>query len=186
MPSTEQIVNDIKAILNQIEADTSATAQQATEIHGDTTAILATEQAGFASLSQGLATVVDRLDETNGWLAINDAQNKLMICWLGIIADLECRQLHQLERQVQLQEAMSSSLAQVQAITELVHSREAVELGRESDLRAELERCCPPERPKPEPCFEPCDVDVPAPRRKKISSYEPLEPPKPRKSRARG
>jgi hypothetical protein len=193
MASTEQIVNDIKAILNQIQADTSATAQQANQIHGDTTAIknttaaiLSTEQVGFASVSHGLATVVDRLDETNGWLEINDAQNRLMICWLGIIADLECKQLHRLDRQVELQEVLTASVGRLQAITELVHARETVELEREQDLRTQIEECCPPERPEPEPCFEPCEVDVPEPHRHRIKSYTPLDPPKDQPTRTRG
>jgi len=184
MPSVEQIVNDIKAILNQIEADSALTAQQAGQIHGDTTAIkdtvasvLATEGAGFANLSQGLATVIDRLNETNSLLGINDAQNRLIICWLEIIAELGCKQLHRLDRQVELQEAIEHAVKRSLAIAELVHGREEIELHREHELRERLELCCPPEPEEPEPCYEACKVDVPRRYKRQIDSFQPLEPP---------
>lgn len=188
MPSVEQIVNDIKAILNQIEADTATTAQQAGQIHGDTTDIknttatlLATTQAGFANLSQGLATVIDRLDETNSLLAINDAQNRVIICWLGILADLGCKQLHRLDHQVEMQESIAHSASKLLAITELVHSREAIELHRERELVKRIEECCPEKQPEPEPCFEACKGDIPAPYERQIGSFQPLEPVNPPK-----
>ena len=190
MPSVEQIVNDIKAILNQIETDTSLTAQEAGQIHGDTTAINATTssllsvtQAGFVNLSQGLATVVDRLDETNSLLAINDAQNRVMMCWLGILAELGCEQVHRLDRQIELEESIADSAAQVRKIMELVHSRETVELHREHELVERIEECCPPERPEPKPCFEPCPVDIPPLHEHQIPSFAPLEPATPTRQR---
>src|SRR5215469_8025395 len=127
MPSTEQIVNDIKAILNQIESNTEVTAQEAGQIEKDARAILETEKAGFANLSQGLATVIDREDTIASLLEINDEQNRVILCWLEKLADMSCKQLRQLEAQRELQESLERTASNLRDIAHLVHAREAVE-----------------------------------------------------------
>lgn len=181
MPSVEQMVNEIQAILSQVEANTSATAKQAGKIREDTDALkasvgslLSTTEAGFTNLSQGLATIVDRQDTTNSLLEVNDTQNKTIICWLGILADLGCKQLHRLDRQIELQESIERSTRRTLQITELVHAREALELERQYELLERIEECCPPKRREPEPCFKPCEEKRPPVRGGQISSFQPL------------
>jgi hypothetical protein len=178
MPSTEQIVNDIKAILNQIEGDTSLTAQEVGQVKNDTGQILATDQAGFANLSQGLATVIDRENAVISLLEINDEQNRVEICWLEILADLACRQLHQLEAQLEVQRSIERSATNVREILQLVHSREALEVAGRDELTARIDACCPPEQPVPEPCFEPCRGEEPAPYKQKVGPFKPLPQPR--------
>jgi hypothetical protein len=181
MPSTEQIVNDIKAILNQIETDTALTAQEVGQVKSDTDAILATDQAGFVNLSEGLATIIDRENAVIRLLDINDAQNRTEICWLEILADLACRQLRQLEVQVELQQSIERSATNMREILQLVHAREALEVAKRDDLTKRLDECCPPERPEPEACYTPCPDREPSPYKEKIKSFKPLEPPRPEK-----
>jgi hypothetical protein len=181
MPSTEQIVNDIKAILNQVDSNTSATAQTAGQIKGDTQAIendlaslLGVTQAGFVSLSQGIATLIDLGNESISLQKINNEQNRVVLCWLETIANLECEQLRRLDRQIEIQESIDSSTANVRDVLQLVHAEEALVVQRDRELAARIEECCPPERPEPEPCFEPCRSKEPKPYKRKISSYDPI------------
>jgi|tagenome__1003787_1003787.scaffolds.fasta_scaffold20989702_8 hypothetical protein len=185
MPSTEQIVNDIKAILNQIEADTSATAQRAGQIKTDTDAIksdveslITVTQDGFANVSQGIATLVDRENESIRLLEINDEQNRVAICWLEILADLACRQLRRLDQQVELQTSIDRSTTNMRDIVQLVHSREALEVQREAELASRIEECCPPETPEPEPCYTPCEGREAKPYKRKVGDFKPLAAPK--------
>jgi hypothetical protein len=185
MPSTEQIVNDIKAILNQIEADTSATAQRAGQIKTDTDAIkvdleslITVAQDGFANVSQGIATLVDRENESIRLLEINDEQNRVAICWLEILADLACKQLRRLDAQVELQTSIDRSTTNMRDVLQLVHSREALEVQREAELARRIEECCPPETPEPEPCYTPCKGKDVKPYKRKVGNFQPLAEPK--------
>jgi hypothetical protein len=185
MPSVEQMVNEIQTILGQVEANTGVTAQQVDKVREDadalkttTASVLATTQAGFVNLSEGLATVIDRQEETNGLLDINNAENQTIICWLRILADLSCQQLRLLAEQVQLQESIDRSTRRSLKIAELVNAREAVEVQREQELIERIEKCCPSEHPEPKPCFEPCEERRPDPHQRKISSFKPLRPAK--------
>ena len=174
MPSTEQIVNDIKAILNEIESNTSVTAQEAAQIEKDAKAILETEKAGFLNLSQGLATVIDREESIARLLEINDEQNRVMLCWLKTLADMSCRQLRQLEAQRELQESLEQTATNLRDIAHLVHAREAVEVENAEAVNRRLEECCPEEKPEPEPCFEPCSGREPPPHKSKLGEFQPL------------
>lgn len=181
MPSTEQIVNDIKAILNQIEADTSATAQRASEIKADIESLTAVTEAGFsdmdagfANLSQGIATIVDRENEEISLLQINAEQNRVALCWLEILAELGCKQLRRLDAQLAVQTSIDRSMTNVRDVLQLVHAREALEVQREAELASRIEECCPPEVPEPEPCYEPCKERPEKPYKRKIGDYKPL------------
>jgi hypothetical protein len=180
MPSTEQIVNDIKAILNEIESSSALTAQEAGQIEKDAEAILETNTAGFANLSQGLATIVDREDSIVRLLEINDEQNRVILCWLQTLADLECKQLRQLEAQRQLQESLERTATNLRDIAHLVHSRETVEVEKDEETSRRLEECCPEEKPEPGPCFEPCKGREPPPHKPAVGEYKPLPQKNPR------
>jgi len=186
MPSAEQIVNDVKAILNQIAADTSATAQQAGDIRDDTKAIrkdLASlgvvTQAGFANVSQGIATLVDRENETIRLIEVNDEHNRVALCWLETLANLACEQLRRLETQVELQASIDRSTANMRDVLQLVHAREALEVQRERELSERIEECCAEPPPEPKPCFTPCTGEDIKPYKRKIANFKPLPPPKP-------
>ena len=181
MASVEEIVNDIKAILNQIQANTSVTAQETAQIKTDTDAILSTannilttEENGFINLSQGIATIIDRQNETNSLLTINNEQNRVILCWLGILADLECKQLRRLETQIEIQSETRDSVKRLSEVLALVHAREALEVERQEQLRLEIEKCCPPETPEPGPCYEPCEDKESPPYRRRIGGFTPL------------
>jgi hypothetical protein len=181
MASVEEIVNDIKAILNQIQANTSVTAQETAQIKTDTDAILstansilATDENGFINLSQGIATIIDRQNEANSLLTINNEQNRVILCWLAILADLECKQLRRLETQIEIQTETRDSVRRLTEVLTLVHAREALEAERQEQLRLQIEKCCPPDTPEPGPCYEPCQDKESPPYSRHIGDFTPL------------
>lgn len=177
MPSTEQIINDIKAILNEIEGNTGATVQQVAHVRQNTEQIIETEEAGFANLSQGLATIIDRENAVVRLLEINDEQNRAVLCWLEKIADMECRQLRELEQQRRLQESMEHTASNLRQILHLLHGREALEVGKTEELTERLDDCCTDEIEEPGPCFEACEARELPPYKPKVGDFKPLPPP---------
>ena len=93
MPSFDQIANDVKETLDKIEAHTDLTAQELADVKANTAGTQAAvdslrtaTEAGFANVSQGIATMIDRQDETNSLLQRNNEQNRVIICWLSALA----------------------------------------------------------------------------------------------------
>jgi hypothetical protein len=113
-------------------------------------------QAGFGNLSQGLHVLIEGQKQGNALLKTQVSQNDVIICWLKIIAEIECRQLHRLEELVALSTELRDDVDHLRSVGDLVHSREAVELANDAAIKARLDACCPPKKPEPHPCFEPC------------------------------
>lgn len=183
MPTLTEIANQVNNTLTQINTNTQDTASTAGMIKGDTADIknslntLNTNlMAGFVNLSSGIAVVIDQQKATNNLLDINRQQNDTIICWLANIADVLCRMLHRMNRQVELQTAMEDSLRQVRETLELVYGSETVEVLKRRELKARLDECCPPQEPRPEPCYELCRLPDYKPYDPKVPDYKPLQP----------
>ena len=71
--------------------------------------------------------------------------------------------------EVELQEEISTTLAHLDDILELVHSREAMEVANRYEMEDRLEECCPEEEPEPTRCFKDCESP-------KLSDYKPSQP----------
>lgn len=185
MPTLTDIANEVNNKLSQINTNTQSTASTAGLIKGDTadiknslTTLNTNMQTGFANLGSGIAVVIDQEKVTNNLLDYNRQQNDTIICWLVNIADLLCRILHRLNTQVILQTSMDDSLRQIKETLELVHGTETVEVFKQRELRKQIEKCCPPEPPRPEPCYEPCKLPDFRPFDPKDRDYKPLDPPR--------
>jgi hypothetical protein len=175
MPSLSDIANDIKATLNNINTNTNQTAITAGQIKANTDAanikldtIEGTLVAGFDSVEHGLFALLESSKKANSLLEANSEENKTIICWVTVIADLLCRQLRKMNTQIELQTEMRDSLKVLQAISELANAEAALEAQRVAKLEAEIRRCCPPPEPQPEHCFDPC-------RLREVPTYPPKE-----------
>jgi hypothetical protein len=149
MPSLEDVANDLKGLLGDIRDNTNQT-------NAEVNTLIGVDQAGFANLSSGIAVMIDRLQEANHLLDENRLQNDTIICWLTNIANVSCQQLHVLQTQAELQRSMDAHLGRLESIAHLVHAREYVEILETEATNARIDECCPPDRPQPKPCFEPC------------------------------
>ena len=184
MPTLTQIANEVNNKLSQIVTNTQSTASTAGLIKGDTadiknslTTLNTNVQTGFANLGSGIAVVIDQQKVTNNLLDHNRQQNDTIICWLINIADLLCRILHRLNAQLLLQISMDDSLRQIKETLELVHGTETVEVLKRRELKKQIEECCPPEQPQPEPCYEKCRTPDFRPIDQRVPDYKPLDPP---------
>ena len=185
MPTLTEIANQVNNKLSQIDTNTQSTASTAGLIKGDTadiknslTTLNTNVQTGFANLGSGIAVVIDQQKVTNNLLDFNRQQNDTIICWLVNIADLLCRILHRLNTQVVLQTSMDDSLRQIKETLELVHGTETIEVFKRRELKRQIEKCCPPEEPKPEPCYEPCRIPDFRPFDPRNPDFKPLDPPR--------
>jgi len=183
VPSLADIANDIKNILNQVQTNTQNTAATDALIKADTGDIrtsvhtlIADEEAGFVSLSNGLAAMIDQQKATNSLLDYERRQNDTIICWLTNIADLLCRSLHRQDMQLEIQAAMEKELRQIKDTQELVYGTETVEVLKRYEIEARLEKCCPCPKPEPEPCYVPCQEPKFQPYEPQVPPYKPLPP----------
>ena len=99
--------------------------------------------------------------------AVPDSADDTMVCYLEKITRQTCALLNDAALQTTAQQAMRADLDDLKQLYELANPAAAVEQGRLEDLKAQVEKCCPPSVPTP-PCkFEPCKRpgDVPPPPR---------------------
>jgi len=157
VPSVEQMVNEVQGILRRVEANTAAA------------------PSGLVNVSHGLATLVDRQQESISLLELNGAQNDAVIHRLGVLVELSRQQLQLLERQVEIDHSIERSVKRSLRIAELVHAAEALEVDRSYDSMDEehevADRRATPTAGDPEPS---CGERRPAPYERKIASFEPL------------
>lgn len=186
MPSISDVANDILTRLDSINGHAAATETNTGQIHNDTQDIRITAHAinvqlavlnnnvveGFTALVQlGLATL-NRLDH------IVD-QNDTIICGIAAADTILCRQLQHLRAIESVETRGTALIAHIDAVTELVHGDQAMEVERRNELKAQMEKCCPPPKPEAEPCPDPCPVPKYQPRKPDLSGFKPEKLPVP-------
>lgn len=112
-------------------------------------------------------------------------QADTMICALEHISQNTCGILTQVTIQTQLQKRIKEDADVLRNIAEFANPGAALEAKRLAELRAQVERCCPPEEPKPACTYEPCPRPRPVgkPELPKIptDSDQPRDPASPPK-----
>lgn len=155
MPSLGDVANQILDDLNQIKGSSASTATTVTQIENTLTA-------GFLQTDLGLFAILEQNKQTNSLLMEEIQQNKTIICWLTNIANVLCDIKRLTETEVVLQTQVRDLFAFLDAVEELVHAREAVEVRRLDLVEKQIKACCPDKVPPVQPCFERCETkDVP-------------------------
>jgi len=171
MPSLQDVANQIKADLDQIQGSTALTA-------GRVDTLTQHLDADTVALAQGLLAIWEVEKQSAALLDDNVQQNETIICWLQKQADLQCRILRRLDTLIEIETTTRNAVVKSEKIMELVHARETLEVDRLAALEAKIAACCPPPVPDPEPCYEPCQEG-------KIQRYQPKgqdwQPPQPAK-----
>jgi hypothetical protein len=138
-------INQVKASVDQLDNDVKA---------------------GFAATVNALSTIAQVEIETAKLLFHLTQQADTMICTLEHIAQNTCGIWNEAVKQTALQTRMRDDADVLRSVAEFAHADATLEMNRLADLKAQVERCCPP--PKQQ---LPCDYRAcPAPR--------PAEPPK--------
>ena len=121
-----------------------------------------------SSINQGFNDTVDTLNvlikvniEAVKLLYHQTKQADTMICYLDQISQNTCNILTQVAIQTDLQTRLQKDVDALLYISESVNAAVAVERQRHDELRAQIERCCPPPPLQPVCTFKPCDKPEP-------------------------
>lgn len=170
MPSIQDVADQVNAKLdsiNQNTADTVAVGNGIRSDLGDVNSKLDTIDAdlnaGVTMLGQGLFAIWELQKVTNSILEHHSDQNDTVICLLENATELLCGMTRKMTHQLELSAKQLTSVQRVEGIAERVHAEAAGDYDRHAALEAKILECCPPDRPKPEPCPEACDVPKPKP-----------------------
>jgi ABC-type transporter Mla subunit MlaD len=186
MPSIQDVADQINAKLDSINNNTAATVTVLNNVRGDiaqTNAKLDTLdnhlQTGIVQLANGLFAIFELLKVTNSILNHHSDQNNTIICELKNANDLLCGITRKFTRQLKLTEQLVESLDRVEGIAERAQPGPAGDYDRNVELQDRIEKCCPPEEPKPEPCPATCRVPDPTPYRPQGQDWRPPQPREP-------
>lgn len=191
MPSIQDVADQINAKLDTINTNTANTA-------GNTDLILDvakdirtgvnqtnnqlsqannTLTAGFANVSQGLFAIHQLQIASFQLLDHHRKQNDTIICELINNNNLLCNITNQLAEQLRISRSIDEATARMEGIAMRVHAGESGDYDRHQALQADIDACCPPEKPRPVPCPETCKQPEYKPARPQGQKWEPLPAP---------
>ena len=163
----------INDVFNQLVAANASLAQIQVDLVGETNATIQVKgsvdkvdtdlKAGFVATVKDLNAIALIEIEAAKLLFHLTQQTDTMICALEHISKNTCEILTQVTIQTQLQTRLLDDADTLRAIAESAYPAAALERARLAALRAEVERCCPPEKPNPACNYEPCPAPRPAP-----------------------
>lgn len=138
-----------------------------TDLHTVNTSVQAVGadvQATTQAVQTGFGELYSLVNYTDQLLEFQIAQNNTIICYLGKIAQQTCALLNEAALQTAAQQAMREDIHDLKQLYALANPAAAVEQHRLEELKAQVERCCPPPVPEP-PCkFEKCEEPGPLPK----------------------
>lgn len=111
---------------------------------------------GFATTINALGTLAQIEAETAKLVFHLTQQADAMICALEHISKNTCGILTEATVQTKLQTQIAEDTNAVRFIADTTHANAALERERLEALRAQTERCCPPEVRPPACSYEPC------------------------------
>jgi len=148
-------LDDIKGELDNLKVSTDAV----------TAAVQNAAALLVSTLNNGFSQLVALANYTNQALYQNDQQNDTIICELTHISKNTCELLNQSVVQTRLQTSLEHNVAKLDFLYATVHAEAELERLRVAELRAEVERCCPPPKHEPPCTYTPCQ------------GPQPIEPP---------
>lgn len=168
-PTVTDVFNQLVAVngkLAQIEVNTSMLTNLNVSINQ-----------GFAQTVNALNTIALINIEAVKLLYHQTEQAETMICALEQISKNTCEILTQVTIQTRVQKALRDDVDALRYITESAHPEAVLERERHEELQAEIERCCPPERPEPACKYKPCERPEPAKEPHLPQIDQPEKPP---------
>jgi hypothetical protein len=156
-PTVGDVFNQLVLVngkLDQIDTNTFGQANAINNLDGDV-------NKGFKATVDALKTIAQIDIEAVKLLFHLTEQADTMICALEHISKNTCGILTQVTIQTQLQTRLRADADMLRDIAESAYPAAAFERQRLAALRAQIERCCPPEEPKPACTYEPCPQPKP-------------------------
>jgi hypothetical protein len=185
MASINDVFNQLVAVngsLGQIHADGIAETNATNLVKTSVDTVDNDVKAGFAATLNALNLLAQIDIETVKLLFHLTQQADTMICALEHISQNTCGILNQVTIQTQLQTQIRDDVDVVRDVAEAAYPAAALNRQRLAELRAQIERCCPPEPQKPpctyEPCSKPRGAEMPdLPKPQTPRTNEPGRPP---------
>ena len=142
MPSAQDVPNAVNATKDAVNNNTTVIGQKLDTLDAD---LKLTQQL----LLWGFEQLITLGQYTNQVLSQNDKQNDTMICILQQISVNTCGIWNEAHIQTDLQKGIEASAQRLAKLYAATHGDAAVTLAREEELLRQIEKCCPPEEPKP-------------------------------------
>lgn len=160
-PTVADVFNQLVFVngkLDQIDTNTFGQANAINNLAAEVTT-------GFNNTVVGLQTIAFINTELTKLVFHITQQNETIICALENISRNTCAIHTEAVKQTRLQVTMAEDLDVLRDIAECAHPECALDRHRRKDLEKQIERCCPPEEPRPactyQPCPKPRTVDKP-------------------------
>jgi hypothetical protein len=168
MASINDVFNELQQVnsnLGLIHADGIAQTNATTQVKTSVDTLDGDVKAGFAATVIGLQIIAKIDIEAVKLLFHLTQQADSMICALEHISKNTCGILTQSTIQTKLQTEMRDDLDVMRDVAEATNPGAALDRARLDKLRAQVERCCPPQTPPPActyaPCLSPKPVGMP-------------------------
>jgi len=159
MPSINDVYNQLvtaNGTLNQVHTDLIAEKNATDQVNTSIGQLDTDLKNGFQSTDSDLVTIAKIETEAVRLLFHLTQQADTIICVLEKISKNTCELLNQATTQTALQTRIRDDAAVVREITESSHPGAALERDRLAALRAQIEKCCPPEPTLPACSYQPC------------------------------
>ena len=178
MASINDVFNELQAVntnLGLIHADGIAQTNATTQVKTSVDTLDNDLKAGFAATVTSLQIVAKIEIEAVKLLFHLAEQADTLICALEHISRNTCGILTQTTIQTRLQTAMAADTQVMREIAEAAYPQFALEQKRVAQLRAELERCCPPRIAPPACEYSPCPSPKPV-GKPELPNVDPQRP----------
>jgi N-methylhydantoinase A/oxoprolinase/acetone carboxylase beta subunit len=156
MASADDILNALNGANSRLDNIKSAVDNVTTAVNATTAAVNSAATQITAALNAGFAQLVSLGQYTNQALYHLSQQDDTIICALENISRNTCNLVTQSVIQTTLQERIAHSTGKLSELYASVHAEAALQRHRMEELREEIERCCPPEKPPPACTYQPC------------------------------
>jgi len=143
-----------KTVDSDVKAGTTATVNALTTLDNDV-------KAGTTAVVDTLKVIAEIELVVAGLLFHLTQQADTMICELGQISKNTCGILTQVTMQTEIQKKIRSDVDKLLQIDESVHPEAGLQLARMAELRAQVEKCCPPKPPEPACTYVACPAPTP-------------------------
>jgi hypothetical protein len=172
MPSADDLFNQLVAANNRLEDIKGDLVDVKGAVNGVTAAVTLVN----ATLTHGFSQLVTLGQYTNQALYQNDQQNDTIICLLEHISKNTCALLNESALQTAAQLNMERDMDALESMFATVNAGAALEAKRLHALKEQIEKCCPPEKPRP-PCdFETCPAPKPIGPPPQLGDSKPKKP----------
>jgi hypothetical protein len=180
MPSINDVFNQLVACnanLSQIHADGVAETTATTQVKASVDQLDTDLKAGFSATVQALNIIAAIDIEAIKLLFHLTQQTDTMICALEHISQNTCAILTQVTIQTQLQTRLRDDADALRDIAEAAYPQAALEGEKLAALRAQIERCCPPQVSPPACTYQPCPQPKPIgmPELPRIGNQPPIK-----------